>query len=99
VFAGIVGTPLIWLAALQTGYTLAYQACDDRSNSWVVVPIVTALAAVIAVTAVVNRGRARFARDRAPMPLLGWIGLGMAALMIVSMVATAIPLMILHPCD
>ena len=33
---GVVGAPLLWLMTLQTGYVLAYQACDARSNSWVI---------------------------------------------------------------
>jgi hypothetical protein len=98
-FAGIVGTPLLWLTAEQTGYVLAYQACDARSTSWVIVPTLGLLAAIGLVTFIAIRGH-RAARDgRLPLPILGWIAVGMAAMMIVVMVASSIAPMMLQPCD
>ncbi|MBY0497283.1 MAG: hypothetical protein K2Y23_24010 [Cyanobacteria bacterium] len=98
-FLGIIGAPLLWLIAEQTGYTLAYQACDARSTSWVIVPTVGVLAIVGLVTFVVFRGHRTASTGRLPLPLLGWLGVGMAVLMIVVMAASAIAPMMLSPCD
>jgi hypothetical protein len=98
-FAGIIGTPLLWLTAEQTGYVLAYQACDARSTSWVVVPTLGLLAVIAVVGVIAMRGH-RAARDgRLPLPILGWIAIGMAAMMIVVMAASAIAPIMLQPCD
>jgi hypothetical protein len=85
--------------ALQTGYVLAYQACDDRSNSWVIVPTVAAigLATVIAAVTIVAHRRAE--RERIPLPFVGWLATGMAWLMVLVLAASAIAPILLHPCD
>jgi Ni/Fe-hydrogenase subunit HybB-like protein len=96
---GIVGAPLVWLTALQTGYVLAYQACDDRSVSWVVVPTLIAVTLAGGLAAVSIRARRRSRGDRAPMPLLGWMALLMSVLMFIVLGASAIGPFILRPCD
>src|SRR4051812_24201906 len=59
-FVGIVGAPLLWLMTMQTGYVLAYQACDERSTSWVAVPtfIAVVIAAAITLTSLRSHRRA-----------------------------------------
>ena len=96
---GVIGAPLIWLSALQTGYVLAYQACDDRSNSWVLVP--TGIAIVIAgmIAAVVLGGHRRANGERVPLPFVGRLAIGMAGLMVIVLMASAIAPVLLHPCD
>lgn len=96
---GVVGAPLLWLMALQTGYVLAYQACDSESRSWVIVPVAAALglAALVGVITVVARRRAE--RERIPMPFIGLLAIGMAWLMVLVLSASAIAPIILHPCD
>ena len=96
---GIIGAPLVWLTTLQAGYVLAYQACDDRSNSWVLFPTLAAatIAAVIAIISL--RSHRRAGEERIPLPFIGWLALGMASLMVIVLVASAIAPMILHPCD
>jgi hypothetical protein len=98
-FAGIIGTPLLWLTAEQTGYVLAYQACDARSTSWVIVPTLGLLAAIALITFVAIRGHRAARHGHLPLPILGWIALGMAAMMIVVMVASSIAPIMLQPCD
>jgi hypothetical protein len=98
-FAGIVGAPLLWLTALQSGYVLAYQACDDRSTSWVIVPTFAFVVIVGVVAALSARGHRRAEGARTPMPFLGWVAVGTAGLMLVVMVATAITPLFMHPCD
>jgi hypothetical protein len=98
-YAGIIGTPLLWLTALQTGYVLAYQACDARSTAWVVVPTLGATAIVVGLTAVAWRGHQRAKHGRLPLPMMGVIAVGMAVLMVVVMIASAIAPIMLNPCD
>jgi cytochrome bd-type quinol oxidase subunit 2 len=99
VFTGIVATPLLWLATLQTGYVLAYQSCDSRSRTWVTTPVLAGLVvvAVIAVAAVGAHRRAR--KKRLPMPLLGWMAVSMSMLMVLVLAASTIAPFVLHPCD
>jgi hypothetical protein len=96
---GVVGTPLVWLIALQTGYVLAYQACDSNSRTWVIVPAAAAiaLAAVIGVVTVAANRRAE--RERVPLPFVGWLAIGIAWLMVLVLAASIIAPIILHPCD
>ena len=98
-YAGIIGTPLVWLMAIQTGYVLAYQACDARSTAWVIVPTVGAIAIVVALSLIALRAHRRAGGARLPLPLLGVIAIGISALMIVVMAASAIAPMALQPCD
>lgn len=98
-WAGVVGAPLIWLTALQTGYVLAYQACDAASRSWVTVP--TAVATVMVVTAlgIAAVSQIRSARANAPTALLARVGVGVAATIVIVMIASLIAPILLQPCD
>jgi hypothetical protein len=98
-FAGLIGAPFIWLTALQTGYTLAYQACDSQSRHWVTVPTAAALAAAVGTLAITAYGKRRAARSLEPQPFLAYLGLGLAALMVVVLVASLIAPLVLRPCD
>ena len=98
-FAGIIGAPLAWLTALQTGYILAYQACDADSRSWVVIPSAAAVAIVIAALAVALLAATRARHTNEPQPTLAWVGVGVAALMAVVMIASIIAPVLLRPCD
>jgi len=98
-FAGIVGAPLLWLATLQTGYILAYQACDDHSRTWVVVPTMTAVVTTAALALRSARSARRAAAERLPLPLLGRLALGTAVLITIVLAASAIAPLVLHACD
>ena len=99
IFTGIVGAPLVWLTALQTGYTLAYQACDSESRAWVVVPTVLLLLVSVG-TLIVPAVAFRRAQDApSPRPFLAVTGIALAALMVVSMIASLIAPVLLRPCD
>jgi hypothetical protein len=98
-FSGLIGAPLIWLTAVQTGYVLAYQACDDESRSWVVVPTVVAIAAAAATFVVSLYAKRRAMKTLEPQPLLAKLGLGLAALMVIVLIASLVAPLMLRPCD
>jgi peptidoglycan/LPS O-acetylase OafA/YrhL len=98
-FLGMAGAPLLWLAAVQTGYVLAYQACDDRSRSWVIVPTVGMLVLVSGIAVLSARTYRRAAADRHPLPLLGLIALAISLLTTLVLAASAIGPFMLHACD
>jgi membrane protein YdbS with pleckstrin-like domain len=98
-FSGLIGAPLIWLIALQTGYVLAYQACDDQSRSWVAVPTAIALAAAAATLVVSFAARRRARHAHEPQPLLAKVGVGLAALMLIVLMASLAAPLLLQPCD
>jgi ABC-type transport system involved in cytochrome c biogenesis permease subunit len=98
-FAGIVGAPLVWLSALQIGYVLAYQACDEQSTNWVTLPTAVLLAATVATFGIAILAHRRAGRSLEPRPMLTRIGIGVAAMMAVVMIASTIPPLMLQPCD
>ena len=98
-FAGLIGAPFIWLSALQTGYTLAYQACDSQSRYWVTVPTALALAAVIVTFGITFYGTRRSRQSLEPQPFLAWLGFGLAGLMVLVLSASLIAPLLLRPCD
>lgn len=98
-FSGVIGAPLIWLAALQTGYILAYQACDSQSRAWVIVPTAIALAGAAATVLVSLNARRRARRALEPQPLLATLGLGLAAMMVIVLTASLAAPVMLRPCD
>ena len=98
-FAGLIGAPLIWLTALQTGYVLAYQACDSESRSWVTIPTAIALAATVATLLIAFYGSRRAKKSLQPQPLLAQVGFGVAGMMVLVMVASLIAPLLLRPCD
>ena len=96
---GVIGAPLVWLTTLQAGYVLAYQSCDDRSRSWVLAPTLAAIVAAMTVAAIAWRGQRQASGERKPLPFVGRLALGMATLMVIVLVASAIAPALLHPCD
>ena len=96
---GVIGAPLIWLAALQTGYVLAYQACDAQSRAWVTTPTIGALAVLLGVFGITWFAERRARTIREPQPLLSWLGIGVAAMMVVVMMASSVAPLVLRPCD
>lgn len=98
-FAGLIGAPLIWLAALQAGYVLAYQACDTQSRTWVIVPTVVAMAATAVTLAVSIIATRRAHKAVEPQPLLAKLGVGLAGLMAIVLIASLIAPLMLRPCD
>jgi NO-binding membrane sensor protein with MHYT domain len=98
-FTGLIGAPLIWLTALQTGYVLAYQACDSESRYWVTVPTALALAAAAATVLISLAASRRAKKLLEPQPLLATLGLGLAAMMVIVLAASLIAPLLLRPCD
>ena len=98
-FVGLIGAPLAWLATLQTGYSLAYQACDTETRHWVTVPVVAGFAVVIATFVAASWAWRRSSEADEPRLLLARMGAGTAALMVVVMIATLVAPFVLRPCD
>ena len=98
-FAGLIGAPLIWLTALQTGYTSAYQACDAQSRYWVTVPTAIALGIAAGTLLVSFLGQRRAKQSHEPQPFLSYLGVGMAAMMVLVLTASLIAPLLLRPCD
>ena len=98
-FAGIAGAPILWLSALQAGYTLSYQACDERNTNWVGVPTFATAGIIAVITIACWIGHRRAANDRLPMPMLGQLAVGLAALMVIVMIASSLAPVMLYPCD
>ena len=98
-FVGIAGAPLLWLLTMQTGYVLAYQACDDQSTTWVLVPTIGALVLMIGIVWLSVRSYRRAVLNRLPLPLLGQVAVAMSVLITLVLAASAIPSLILHACD
>ena len=96
---GIIGAPLVWLMAEEVAYALAYQACDAQSRSWVLVPTLAFTAIVFATFAVTLLAERKARTTREPQPLLAWMGIGIAAMMVVVMIASSIAPFLLRPCD
>ena len=97
--AGVIGAPLIWLTALQAGYVLSYQACDQRSRAWVTAPTAAAIVILVAILGITYVAELRARGTREPQPLLSWMGIGVAAMMVIVMAASIIAPLILRPCD
>jgi len=97
--AGVIGAPLVWLAALETGYVLAYQACDDRSRAWVTAPTAAAIVILLAILGITYIGERRARHTREPQPLLSWMGIGVTVMMVIVMIASIVAPLMLRPCD
>ena len=98
-FVGIAGTPLLWLWTMQTGYVLAYQACDDRSTSWVVVPTITGVVCSVVIVMISLKAFRRARQQHLPIPFLGWLAIAMSVMMMIVLAGSAIAPLVLHPCD
>jgi hypothetical protein len=97
--AVLVAAPMLWLAALQTGYTMAYQACDTGSRHWVTVPVVLALAATVVTAVGAGWALGRTVQSPPPAPMLARLSVGTAALMVIVLMASALAPFMLRPCD
>ena len=95
----IIGTPLLWLSAEQAGYVLAYQACDSESRSWVAIPTMAVTVVVAAMLAAIVLVERRSRGTNEPQPLLAWMGIGVAAMIVIVMLASTVAPLLLRPCD
>lgn len=98
-FSGLIGAPLVWLIALQTGYVLAYQACDTQSRAWVTVPTAIALGCSAATLVISLSSRRRAGKALEPQALLAKLGVGLAAMMVIVLIASLVAPLMLQPCD
>jgi hypothetical protein len=99
-FAVLIGAPLVVLILLQTNYTLAYWACADRTNVWLHVPNAIGVAAAAGLALfgwrVSHRVRDGQSAERV---FLGVVGLMLAVMMLLVVIAFIAPPVLLYPCD
>jgi len=110
-WAGLLAGPLAWAALLQTNYVLSYVACEQRQTWMLYLATAVALALVAggAAAAWAAAPAPPLGREehedpdphraivlRARFMALG--GLAMCAFFAIVILATAIPVLVLHPC-
>jgi hypothetical protein len=104
---GILGGPIIWLGFLQVNYALAQPACVYDNKSSLAIMTVIALFGTVAAAYVAWRtwehaggGAATDAGNAAGRSrFMGLTGMGVSALSILLVLASAIPIIFLAPCD
>ena len=111
-WAGLLAGPLAWATLLQTNYALSYVACEQRQTWMLYLATAIALVMVAGGAAAAWWTLPSPARDttdeheepdpwqvmvlRARFMALG--GLAMCAFFAIVILATAIPILVLHPC-
>jgi hypothetical protein len=103
-WAGLAAGPLAWAVLLETNYALSYVACEQRHTWMLHLAAATALlliglgalAARAATPSMQNDAAPSVAEARARFMAVG--GLILCAWFAVLIVATEIPVLILHPC-
>jgi cytochrome bd-type quinol oxidase subunit 2 len=94
-----VGPPIVWLMMVEVGYVAAYGACADRTNGWVHKPNVVFIVLSIGCAGVAWWLHRKLRSNPAPVGFLAGLALLMAGLTAIVVIASAIPALILHPCD
>jgi hypothetical protein len=108
-WAGLLTGPLAWAALLQTNYVLGYVACEQR-ESWML-HLATGVALLLVAAAAVAAWRAAPAlgpdHHESTDPRVGALlrarfmatgGLALCAFFAIVILATEIPVLLLHPC-
>jgi hypothetical protein len=95
----VVLAPAVWLTMIETGYVLAYQSCAERSNWWIHKPNLIFLAITMGAAAAAWWLYRRYRTALAPIGFLAGMALLVSGLIAIVAIATAIPPLILHPCD
>ena len=102
-WAGLAAGPLAWGALLETNYALSYVACEQR-HTWMlhlsagVALVLVGLGALASWAAAppLDGAPASTAETRARFMAVG--GLALCAWFALVIVATEIPVLVLHPC-
>jgi hypothetical protein len=103
-WTGLAAGPLAWALLLQTNYVLSYVACEQR-HSWMLHVAAAAALLLVGVGALAARSAApsrptdtqpSVAETRARFMAIG--GLALCAWFAAVIVATEIPVLVLHPC-
>jgi hypothetical protein len=95
----VIIAPIVWLTMLEVGYVLAYQACADRTSAWIHKPNVAFTVIAIACAAGGWWLHGRWKNAPAPIGFLAGMALLVTGLIVIVVIASAIPPLILHPCD
>jgi hypothetical protein len=108
-WAGLLTGPLAWSALLQTNYVLSYVACEQRQTWMLYLATAVALVLVAGGAAAAWRAAPALGQEeheaadprraimlRARFMALG--GLAMSAFFAIVILATTVPVLVLHPC-
>jgi hypothetical protein len=91
--------PVVWLTMLEVGYVLAYRSCADKTTWWIHKPNVVFTAIVLAGVGLAWWLYRRYTTAAAPVAFLAGMALLVSGLIAIVTIASAIPALILHPCD
>jgi hypothetical protein len=108
-WAGLLAGPLSWAALLQTNYVLGYVACEQRESWMLHLATAVALGVVAAAATAAWRAAPALGADdhesadprvssllRARFMAMG--GLALCAFFAIVILATEVPVLLLHPC-
>jgi hypothetical protein len=107
---GMLAGPVVWAALLETNYVLSYVACEHRAAWILYIPAVVALALIgLAALAVWRAAPARGDEDAPSVDpartavvrarFMELFALALCAFFALAIVATEIPVLVLHPCS
>ena len=102
-WAGLAAGPFAWAALLQTNYVLSYVACEQR-HTWMlhvaagVALALVGLGALAAWTAAPPLAGAAASTAETRARFMAVAGLALCAWFALVIVATEIPVLVLHPC-
>lgn len=103
----LLAGPVLWIAHFMVVYLFAEAACAARDSDDLAFPGTGAIAAVVVVSTVVAAGVAGLATvaswrgtrgRRADATSLGWAGVLLGALSVLSILAVGLPALALDPC-
>lgn len=103
----MLGGPMVWLIYLQVSYALVPSACLAQNKIALVIALIAALIVTVAIALVAWRswrevGADAIAEDTRVIDrsrFMALSGLGIAALSVLLVLASAIPIIILGACD
>ena len=106
---GVLAGPVVWLTLLETNYVLTYVACEQRHEWMLQLATIIAVALVAAAGAGAWRARTTGTTETETLDqdatselrarFLAYGGALLSAWFILVILATEIPIVILHPCQ
>jgi len=103
----MLGGPLVWLIYMEVGYALTPLACAGQNKTAISMTLIAALAITLAIALLAWRSW-RLAADGVPdretraldrSRFMALSGLGLSALSLLAVLASAIPIYLLGACD
>jgi hypothetical protein len=94
---GVLAGPIVWAALLEVNYTMSYVACEHR-QTWMLYASAIVGLALIGLAAL-GAGRVEPLRDESTARFLRIFALAFCAFFAFVVLATEIPVVVLHPCS